>query len=332
MVDKVRWGVMGCASIADWGVLPGLRMCDLATLTAVASRSLPKAEAFGAKQGAQKAYGSYEELLADPENEVVYIPLPNGIHAEWSIKAMQAGKDVLCEKPIAMNAAEARQIEAVRQETGRLCIEAFAYRFNPVVAKAIEVAGSGVLGDLRFITTSTSFFMAEPDASNVRLMAGFGGGALYDVGCYAINAQRMLAGREPLTAWADMTWSDEFDVDVNGTAMLDFGDGLRGTFSWGFETSYGSPPSVSGTEGALVMPFGWGSPDDRPQLLLHTGDKVEEIHVDMVLDYYGEVQDMSEALRGMANRPRYVDEPLESNMRVIDACYKSFASGKPETV
>jgi len=331
MIEKVRWGVLGCAGIADWGVLPGLKLSTLATLTAVSSRTLSKAKAFAEKHGATKAYGSYGELLADPEIEVVYVPLPNGLHAEWSIKAMRAGKDVLCEKPIAMNAAEAREIQAVREETGRLCIEAFAYRFNPVVAKAIEVAQSGVLGELRFINTSTSFFMAEPDASNVRLMAGFGGGALYDVGCYALNAQRMLAGREPLTAWATMKWSEEFDVDVAGTAMLDFGDGLRGTLSWGFETSYSSPPSVSGTEGTLVAPFGWRTPEGQPSLLLITEGQVEEITVADMSDYMGEVQDLSEAVRGL-HKPVYVNEPLDSTMRVIDACYKSYQTGESESV
>lgn len=331
MAERVRWGVMGCAGIADWGVLPGLKMTDVATLTAVASRTLSKAQAFAEKHGASKPYGSYEELLADPDIEVVYIPLPNGLHAEWTIKSMRAGKDVLCEKPIAMNAAEAREIEAVRQQTGRLCIEAFAYRFNPVVAKAIEISRSGDLGELRFISTCTSFFMAEPDPKNVRLLAGFGGGALYDVGCYAINAQRMFAGREPLTAWATMKWSDRFGVDMSGTAMLDFGDGLKGTLGWGFETSYASPPSVSGTQASLVAPFGWRAPEGHPALLLISGGKVKEIQLEHKNDYMGEVQDMSEAVRGL-HPPKYVAEPLELNMRVIDACYKSYRTGKAEHV
>jgi D-xylose 1-dehydrogenase (NADP+, D-xylono-1,5-lactone-forming) len=331
MTERVRWGILGCAGIADWGLLPGLKLSSLATLSAVASRSLPKAQAFAAKHGAPKAYGSYEELLADPEIEVVYVPLPNGLHAEWSIKAMRAGKDVLCEKPIAMDAAEARQIQAVRQETGRLCLEAFAYRFNPVVARTIAIARSGVLGELRFITTCTSFLMAQPDPANVRLRAEIGGGALYDVGCYAINAQRMLAGREPLTAWATMKWSERFDVDMSGTAMLDFGEGLKGTLGWGFETGYSSPPSVSGSKGSLVAPFGWRAPQGKPALVLTVGGEMTEITIPAANDYMGEVQDLSEAVRGL-HAPAYVAEPLESNMRVLDACYRSYRSGKPEAV
>ena len=331
MTEPVRWGILGAAGIADWGLMPGMKLTNVAALAAVASRTLTKAQAFAAKHGARKAYGSYEELLADPEIEVVYVPVPNGLHAEWSIKAMRAGKHVLCEKPIAMDAAEARQIEAVRQETGRYCIEAFAYRFNPVVAKAIEIARSGVLGELRFITTSTSFHMVAPDPANVRLRAEIGGGALYDVGCYAINAQRMLAGREPLTAWATMKWSERFDVDMSGTAMLDFGEGLKGTFSWGFETGFASPPSVSGTAGELVAPFSWRSPQGRPQLILFKSNEVHEIAITPANDYMGEVVDMSEAVRGL-HAPAYAWEPLENNMRVIDACYRSYRSGQAEAV
>ena len=226
MPRVVRWGVLGCASIAINRVIPGIAQAGLAALHAVGSRTLSRAQGVAQRFGAPKAYGSYEELLADPDIEAVYIPLPNGLHAEWSIRAMRAGKHVLCEKPISMNASEAREIQAVRDEMGRLCLEAFAYRFNPVVAKVFQIARSGVLGQLRSIHTCTTFRLDPLDPANVRLMADIGGGALYDVGCYAINAQRMIAGREPISAWAAMEWSPRFDVDLAGTAMLDFGRAL----------------------------------------------------------------------------------------------------------
>ena len=144
-------------------VIPGMQKANLTTLAAVASRSLEKAQDVAARFAVPKAYGTYEELLADPDIEAVYIPLPNGFHAEWSIKALRAGKHVLCEKPLAMDAAEARQIQTVRDETSLYCLEAFAYRFNPVVAKAIEIARSGVLGELRFLHTISNFLMGDPD-------------------------------------------------------------------------------------------------------------------------------------------------------------------------
>jgi predicted dehydrogenase len=330
MNESVRWGVLGCARIATNRVIPGMQMAGLTVLAAVASRTLGKAQEVAARFGVPRAYGSYEELLIDPEIEAVYIPLPNGLHAEWSIKAMRAGKHVLCEKPIAMDAAQAREIQAVRDETKCLCLEAFAYRFNPVVAEAFRIARSGMLGELRFMHTVATFLMDHPDPANVRLQADIGGGALYDMGCYAINAQRMMAGREPLTAWASMAWSERFDVDMAGTAMLDFGDGLRGTIQWGFNAP-GGPFSVVGDKGRLVGPYGWNPPADGPAMLLTVSDGTQEIYVEKANDYTGEVQDISQALRGL-HVPVYAWEPLDANMRVVDACYASHRSGKAEKV
>jgi xylose dehydrogenase (NAD/NADP) len=331
MAESVRWGVLGCANIAVNRVLPGMAQASLATLDAVASRTLAKAQQVAEQFGAPKAYGSYNELLADPDVEAVYIPLPNGLHAEWSIRAMRAGKAVLCEKPIAMDAAEARRIQQVREETGRLCLEAFAYRFNPVVARIFEIARSGVLGELRAIHTCTMFRLDPLDPANVRLRAEIGGGALYDVGCYAINAQRMIAGREPLSAWATMNWSERFDLDLSGAAMLDFGDGLCGTLKWGFETSYSEPLTIIGTQGRLMGLFGWHPPEGKPALLLTVGGETQELFIPHVDDYMGEVQDLSEALRGL-HEPVYAWEPLDANLRVIDACYRSQRTRQEETV
>jgi len=331
MTEPVKWGVMGCAMIATERVMPAMPDARLTELTAIASRTLGKAEAVAERFGLPKAYGSYEVLLADPEIEAVYIPLPNGFHAEWSIKAMRAGKHVLCEKPLAMDAAEAREIQAVRDETGMLCLEAFAYRFNPVVVKAFEIARSGVLGELRSAYAVASYPMGRPyDPDNVRLRAGIGGGALYDMGCYAVNFQRMVAGREPVMASATMQWSSRFDVDMAGAAVLDFGEGFLGTIQWGF-TAPGGPFSVVGTEGKLVGPYGWGPPADKPAMVLTTGGRTEEILVERANDYTGEVQDLSEAVRG-EHEPVYAWEPLDANMRVVDACYRSYHTGSAARV
>ncbi len=332
MTEPVRWGVLGCAKIAIERVIPAMPDANVTTLAAVASRSLEKAQGVAAQFDVPKAYGSYEELLADPEIEAVYIPLPNGLHAEWSIKALRAGKHVLCEKPLTMDATEARKVQAARDETGLYCLEAFAYRFNPVVAKAFEIAQSGVLGDLRFMHTVSTFLMAPPyDPANVRLRADIGGGALYDMGCYAINAQRMLAGREPRSAWATMTWSERFDVDMSGTAILDFSDDLRGTIQWGFNAPYGGPFSVVGEAGRLTGTYGWGPPAGEPAMVLEVDGQVEEIVVEPANDYTGEVEDLSEGVRGIAE-PAYAWEPLEANMRVLDACYRSHRTGEVEGV
>jgi predicted dehydrogenase len=179
--------------------------------------------------------------------------------------------------------------------------------------------------------TVTTFTLDPLDPANVRLQAGIGGGALYDVGCYAINAQRMLAGREPLTAQANMTWSERFDVDMAGTAMLDFGQGLLGTVQWGFNASYGGPISVVGDKGRLAGTYGWNPPEGAPAMLLMTAEGTKEIHVERANDYMGEVHDLSLAIRGV-RPPTYEWEPLDANMRVLDACYASFKSGRAEKV
>lgn len=328
----VRWGVIGCAAIAMNHVIPAMEGASLATLTAIASRTLSKAQATAERFGIPKAYGSYDELLADPEIDAVYIPLPNGFHAEWSIKAMRAGKHVLCEKPITVNASEAREIEAVRSETGRYCLEAFASRFDPVQERAVEIVRSGALGDLRFVHTIASFLMATPNPADVRLQAGIGGGALYDIGCYAVDAQRRLVGRAPLTASATMQWSARFDVDMAGVAMLDYGDGLMGTLQWGFNAPWGGPFSVVGVKGKLTGPYGWGAPEGEPAMLLQVGRETEKVTVGgHVNGYTAEVQDLSEAIWGL-HGPAFAAESLVENMRIIDACYASQRSGQAAAV
>ena len=239
MSDPVRWGILGCARIAVNQLIPGMLQTDKAVLWGVASRTLSKAEGVAAQFGARKSYGSYEDMLKDPEIEAVYIPLPNGLHKPWSIAAVQAGKHVLCEKPIALDAREAREMQAATKQAGRMLLEAFAYRFNTVVLKAMEITRSGALGDLKMVQSS-QVFRLKLDPQDVRLQADIGGGALYDVGCYAINIQRMVVGREPRAAWARFTWSDQFNVDISGAGVLDFGDDCWGTFDMGFNAPGGA--------------------------------------------------------------------------------------------
>jgi D-xylose 1-dehydrogenase (NADP+, D-xylono-1,5-lactone-forming) len=332
MTGPVRWGVMGTARIATNRLIPAMHEARLTTLLGIASRTLAKAEDVAQRFDIPRAYGSYEEMLEDPEIEVVYIPLPNGFHAEWCIKSMRAGKHVLCEKPITLDADEARQIEAVRDETGLYCLEAFASRFNPVQERAVEIVRSGALGEPRFMHTISTFLMAEPDPENVRLRVGIGGGALYDMGCYAIDAQRLLAGRIPERAWAEMAWSERFDVDMAGAGVLDFGDGLMGTIQWGFNAPWGGPFSVLGERGTLTGPHGWGAPEGQAAMLLQReGQPLEQITGERGNGHMIQVQDLSEALRG-EHAPKYEDQSLVENMRIIDALYASHRSGHPEEV
>jgi len=325
MTTPVRWGVLGCAQIAINHLIPAIQQAKGAALEAIASRTLEKARKVAKQFGIPRAYGSYEELLVDPEIEAVYIPLPNHLLKPWSVAALRAGKHVLCEKPIALDAAEAREMQAVAQETGRILVEAFAYRFGPVVQKAMEITRAGSLGELRMIHSSMTFVLAE-DPANVRLQAGMGGGALYDVGCYAINIQRMLAGREPLFAWAKLLWSDRFPVDMAAAGVLDFGKQLLGTFDTSFGARGGSYFRVVGTKGKLESPEGFGSREGKPALILTVEGKTEQISAPPANGYLLEVQDLSEAIRGI-HPPCFGGEPLDATMRVIDACFASDKAG-----
>ena len=324
MENPVRWGVMGCANIATNRVLPAMLQTDKAELWAVASRTLEKAENVAEEFGAREAYGSYEDLLDDPDVEVVYIPLPNHIHKRWSIAAVRAGMHVLCEKPIALDADEAREMQEVAEANDRLLLEAFMYRFSPVVTRAIELVRDGVLGDLRAMH-STFSFLIEDDPTNIRLQPETGGGALYDVGCYCINVLRMMADREPTQAWATLSWSEEYEVDMGGVGMLDFGADLYGTFDTGFNASGDNYLRVVGTEGVMELPDGVLGRGEEAIIHLSTDDE-KELVVPLVDAYMLELEDMSDAVRGLS-APKFGGEPLDANMRVIDACYASDASG-----
>ncbi|MBC7235452.1 MAG: Gfo/Idh/MocA family oxidoreductase [Chloroflexi bacterium] len=330
-IEQVRWGVLGVARIAENWVIPAIQAAESARLYAVASRSQSKAEAAAARFGAEKAYGSYEALLSDPDVEAVYIPLPNHMHKEWSIAAVQAGKDVLCEKPIALNAEEAREMEAAAKANGRLLLEAFMYRFGPVTQRAIELLRQGRIGELHQVHTSFSFVMAD-DPANIRLQKEAGGGALYDVGCYCINAARMLAGREPRTASARLVWSDRYGVDMGGAAWLDFGDGLLGTIMPGFRSAGGTFFRVVGSQGVLEAPDGFLGRGEKARLWITVGGNTEEEVITLVDTYRLEVEDASLAIRGV-QPPKFGAEPLDANMRVIDACFASdLANGRPVAI
>src|ERR1700742_1884677 len=211
MTNKVRWGVLSTAGIAVKKVLPAMQKGEWSDVTAIASRDRHKAEDVARKLGIPKAYGSYEELLADPAIEAIYNPLPNQLHVPWCIKAAEAGKHVLCEKPISMTVAEARSLLAVQQRTGVLIGEAFMVRTHPQWLRARELVTSGRIGSLRSIQGFFSYFNTDP--KNIRNIPEFGGGALMDIGCYPINTSRFLFGEEPLRVSSLLENDPTFQTD-----------------------------------------------------------------------------------------------------------------------
>src|SRR5271169_6850358 len=226
----VRWGVLGIAKIATEKVIPAMQRGEVSRIDAIASRDQERASDAAAALGIPKAYGSYEALLADPEIDAIYNPLPNELHVPWTERALAAGKHVLCEKPIALDADEARRLIAARDRSGKLVAEAFMVRYHPQWRRAKELAGSGAVGDVRTIQTFFSYRLLDPE--NVRNRPP-GGGGLYDIGCYAILSARYIFGAEPTRVAATIERDRNFRTDRLAGAILEFPGGRHSTFTVG---------------------------------------------------------------------------------------------------
>src|SRR6184192_3631572 len=220
---KVKWGVLGAASIATKKVIPGMQKGEWSEIAAIASRDLKKAKDAARKLGIAKAYGSYEELLADPEIDAVYNPLPNHMHVPWSIKAAEAGKHVLCEKPLSMSVAEAQQLIAARDRARVKIGEAFMVRTHPQWLRTRELIGFGRIGQIRSIVGVFSYF--NRDTKNIRNILEIGGGTLMDIGCYPITTSRFIFGEEPTRVMGAFERDPDMKTDRLSSAMLDFHSG-----------------------------------------------------------------------------------------------------------
>ena len=228
MAQPVKWGILSTADI-NRKLIPGAHASPKVELIAVASRDTGRAEAYAGEWEIDRAYGSYDALLADPDIEAVYIPLPNTLHCDWSIRAMEAGKHVLCEKPLSRHVAEAEEAFAAAKRTGMLLSEAFMYRHNLQTKRIVELIAEGAIGELRLVRSTFSYSLYETD--NIRLQTELEGGALMDVGCYCVNGSRLLAG-EPERVYAD-AWFGPTGTDWVLTGSLHFPDDVLGIFDCG---------------------------------------------------------------------------------------------------
>ena len=261
MSDRVlRWGVLSTANI-NRKVVPGTQRADRCEVVAIASRDREAAARGASEYGISRAHGSYEALLADPEVDAVYNPLPNHLHAEWTIAAAEAGKHVLCEKPLAMNADEAERMVEACASAGVVLMEAFMYRLHPSWEGVRELVRSGRIGELRSVQSWFSYFNDDP--ANIRNIAEAGGGALYDIGCYTVNLSRMLFGSEPSRIQASMTFDETMGVDVLTSAVLEFGRGVA-AFTVTTRAETDQRVHVYGTEGRISVGIPFNIPPDRP--------------------------------------------------------------------
>jgi D-xylose 1-dehydrogenase (NADP+, D-xylono-1,5-lactone-forming) len=321
MSATVSWGFLSTANIND-KLLAGAAESDRVDVIAVASRDPARAEAYARERGIERAYGSYAELLADPDVEAVYISLPNSLHVEWSIRALEAGKHVLCEKPLSRRAEEVERAFDVAEQSGRLLMEAFMYRHNPQTARFKELVDGGAIGRLRLARAAFSFPLA--DAENVRLDASLDGGGLMDVGCYCVSGTRLLGG-EPEQVYGEQVLA-ESGVDELFTGTMRLPGGVLAQFDAGLVLPVRDELEAIGEEGSLFLDDPWHC--KRPLIELRTAGGVEEIAVEPADSYRLQLENLSDAIRGEAE-PLLGREDAVGQARVIEALYRSAAEGRP---
>jgi predicted dehydrogenase len=330
--DKVKWGVLGVAGIAARKVIPAMQKGEWCEVTAIASRDTRKAQDAAAKLEIPKAYGSYETLLADPEIEAVYNPLPNHLHVPWSIKAAEAGKHVLCEKPISLTVAEAKTLLAARDRCGVKIGEAFMVKTHPQWLRTRELIQRGVIGELRTIVGAFSYFNRDPQ--NVRNVSKWGGGALLDIGCYPITTSRWIFGEEPLRVSGVMERDPEFGTDRLTSAIMEFSSG-HSAFTCSTQLVPYQRMEFLGTKGRIEIKIPFNAPNDRPcEILVDDGRDVfgSGITTEMIptCDQYTIQGDaFSRAIREGGQVPVPLEDAI-ANMAVIEAIFRSAETGKWE--
>jgi D-xylose 1-dehydrogenase (NADP+, D-xylono-1,5-lactone-forming) len=320
----VKWGIMSTARINRL-FLAGARQSDALEILAVASRDRSAAERYARENAIERPYGGYEQLLADPEIEAVYISLPNALHIEWAIQALQAGKHVLCEKPLSRHPAEVERAFDVADREDRLLMEAFMYRHNPQTLKLTELVGAGAVGRVRLIRSAFSFAAGDP--ANIRLAATLDGGALMDVGCYCVSAARLLAG-EPERVTAEQELGGD-SVDVVFAATMRFAGDVLAHFDAGLALAERDELEVVGEQGSLFLDDPWHC--RAPLIELRHDHGVQRIELEQVDSYKLEAENFSGAIRGEA-RPLLGRGDATGQARAIGALYEAADGGRAVTL
>jgi D-xylose 1-dehydrogenase (NADP+, D-xylono-1,5-lactone-forming) len=322
MSKVLNWGLLSTARI-NRALIPPLQVSKRNHLLAVGSRTQASADAYAKEKKIERAYGSYEALLADPAIDVIYNPLPNHLHAEWTIKALEAGKHVLCEKPLALSVDEVDAIRDAAQKHGRVVAEAFMYRHHPQTLKVQELVRTGALGTVKLIRGSFSFVLARD--GDVRLKPEWGGGSIWDVGCYPISYARSVLGEEPVEVFG---WQipGETGIDETFVGQLRFEQDILMQFDSSFVIPFHAFMEIVGSEGTLNIPKPF-KPGVNEQVYLTREDKTEVIKVPGQELYLGEVEDMADAIL-LGRTPRIALEDSRANVAVIRALLESARTGQ----
>ena len=322
---NIKWGILGTANIASYATIPGMKKAEHCELYAIAGRSLEKANAFKEKFGFEKAYGSYEELIADKDVQAVYIPLPNNLHLKWVEAALKSGKHVLCEKPLALNAAEAREMYDIARKNNVYLMEAYAYLHSPYVQSLKNDVTSGLIGDVDYIESA---FITQGYKEDFRLHKEFGGGALYDLGCYCTTMILTLIDSDPEMVKADAEFSDE-GVDVNTAAIIRFKNGVRASFNVGmilgqntnsrFDRLY-----IHGTKGSIRSEVEYNQEGKVSYKIIENGwsdNKVIERKITVPHNYALELEQLNQCILGN-EKPHITPEFSIKNAELLDKVFK----------
>jgi len=324
-MSKVRWGVLSTAKIGREKVIPAMQAGMHTEITAIASANKKQADTIAKQNNIAKVYSSYEELLADPDIDAVYIPVPNHLHVPWSIKALQADKHVLCEKPIGLTAAEAEELLQVSFQHPQLKImEAFMYRFHPQWQAAKEMVSDGSIGELKTIQSFFSYYNTDP--ANIRNKKELGGGGLMDIGCYPISLSRFIFGKEPVRVFGNVEFDTVFQTDRMASAILDFSSGIS-TFTCSTQLVPFQRVNIIGTEARieLEVPFN-PSPDIPANIWLHTKNSSRQISFEATDHYTIQGDHFSLSILNNEDVPTNLTDAV-NNMKVIEAVFESAKSG-----
>ncbi len=334
-MDKLRWGILSTAKIGKKALVPAIRESSNGVVAAIASRDERTAQETARTLGIPRAFGSYEALLESPDVDAIYIPLPNNMHKEWTIRAAEHGKHILCEKPFALNATEVEAMIAAAREHRVLLAEAFMYRFHPQFARLQAMIAEDTLGRVQIIRSAFCFLIEGPQ--NIRLRPELGGGALMDVGCYCVNMSRLVAGSEPVQVEANAVMGETTGVDETFVGILRFPNNVMAHFDCSFRTDYREWLQVQGTRlrADVLRPI---KPGTRPgEIKLQRGETADATGVSETISapaanhYRLMVEDFADAV--LKRQPlRYPPEEGLANMRVIDALFESARTGKSITL
>ncbi|WP_201763536.1 Gfo/Idh/MocA family protein [Chengkuizengella marina] len=323
----MKWGILGCANIAINSVIPAIKNSISNEVTAIASRGKDKALKTASALNIPRAYGSYEELLADPDVEAVYIPLPNHLHKQWTIKAAQAGKHILCEKPLALNEKEVEEMIEACDKANVYLAEAFMYRYHPRYIQLKETIRSGEIGEIRGIHSVFTFNNAE-DMENVRYKQHMGGGSLYDVGCYPISAARMILENEPEAVTTHAFFSSQHDqVDMMASGLIEFPNQISLTFDCGMWAEFRNSIEIVGSDGKIEVPSAFITMDGKNHFIVTKQGISKVIEVPEVNQYTLQVDSFAQSVYQKQPLP-FPSKDAHYNIKVVTACIESAKARK----